>query len=142
MEIWNLVILYVAFLLVILLHELGHLPKSIQWKWWGIFPQAAAIQAGPRLGGLIVNVILFVSVAHFAPTSILIQYMGLIAWGHFMLYAIVGSVVPEPKMSQVNLKTHIFDDVPNEYGFMFILAAIVSYILFQSYYIPILGAIL
>lgn len=139
MDIMNIVMVYIAFLLVVLLHELGHIPKYIKWN-WGIFPHAAAMQARSRLGGLVVNIVLFIAIAYYKPEMLLLQYVGLIAWAHFIVYAVVGSVVPEPR--QVNIKTYIFDDVPNEHGFLFVLSAMVAFLLFQGYYIPIFEAIL
>tara|TARA_Y100000310_G_scaffold108033_1_gene106512 strand:- start:3222 stop:3662 length:441 start_codon:yes stop_codon:yes gene_type:complete len=136
--------LYLAFLVVVHAHELGHRPKRIKWKrFLGIFPySAAAMQSKSRTGGLIVNVILFVTIFAFQSDSILFQYVGLLAWIHFIAYAIFGSILPEMHSSQVNIKTYIFDDVDNKLWWVFIPLAIISYLLFKSYYIPILTKVI
>lgn len=136
MDLQTLIYLYVALYIVILLHELGHIPEKIKFK-FGIIPSAAAMRASSQLGGLMVNVLLFIAVFYYHPSNILLQYLGLISWTHFMIYSVVGSIVPEPKPSSVNISTYVFDDVPNEYGGYFILAAIVTFITLQHYYLPI-----
>lgn len=141
MDIQTIIYLYVAFYIVILLHELGHMPEKIKFK-FGIIPSAAAMRANSRLGGLIVNIFLFSSIFYYAPSNILLQYIGLISWVHFMIYSVVGSIVPEPKPSSVNIATYVFDDVPNEWGGYFILAAIVTFITLQHHYVPILLGVL
>jgi len=134
--------LYLAFLVVVTLHEAGHLPKRIKFFWhWKIIPTAAAMQARSRIGGLLVNVALFSLVFYFKPESMLLQLVGLIAWVHFIFYAIFGSIVPEANPNHVNLKTHIFDDVPNKHAIYYITAALIAIFWMQAYYGPVFQGI-
>ena len=138
----ELVALYVAFVIVVFLHELGHVPKKIKWTSWFPIPSAAAMDAKWRLGGLLMNAILFYWIFTVRPDNILLQFIGAIAWIHFILYAIVGSIIPEPKSWQVNNDTFVWDDVPNEYGYLFIPGAIMLFLYMQDYFIPILKGVL
>lgn len=137
MSIGILIQLYLALLVVITVHEIGHFPKKINFKLFP-FPTAAAIQAKYRLGGLIANVILFSLVFIYRPENIFLQYVGLIAWIHFIIYCVLGSIIPEKKESAVNVKSYIFDDVPNEKAAYFISFSIVSFLVMKSYFLPIL----
>ena len=135
---WLLVIVqfYVAVYAFIILHELGHVPERIKMK-WGLIPNAVAVRAKYRLGGLIINVLVFSLVFYFKPEILILQLVGLIAWAHFIIYSILGSVIPEPKPSQVNTNTYVFDDVPNEYAAWFISAALIVLFLMKDYYFNI-----
>lgn len=140
MDVTTIIYLYIALVIVITLHELGHFPKKIRFKFFP-FPSAAAMQAKYRLGGLIANVIIFSLIFIYRPENVLIQYIGLVAWIHFILYAIFGSILPEKKESRVNIKTHVFDDVPNNKAIYFITGAIISIFVMQEYYVPILAGV-
>jgi hypothetical protein len=136
----TIIYIYVAFLIVVTLHELGHFPQKIKFR-FGIIPSASAMYAKYRIGGLIVNVILFVMVQYYKPENILLQYVGFIAWAHFIIYSILGSIIPEPYESQVDIKTYVFDDVENDYWYFFIGAAILAYYIYYPYYLPILKGV-
>ena len=139
----TIVYLYIALFIVITLHEIGHVPRKIKFSLkYGIFPSAAAMQAKYRLGGLIVNVFLFLLVYYHQPENIVFQYVGLIAWAHFIIYSILGSVFPEPNEKLVNINTYIFDDVPNEYGLYFWVLAGLAFYYLQSYYVPIFQGVI
>lgn len=140
MDITALVQLYIAFLVVITIHELGHFPKRIKFK-LGLIPRAAAMQARFRYGGLIANILLFWVISIKDPSSIFVQYIGLLAWVHFIVYAIFGSFLKESKISNVNIKFHIFDDIPNRLWYIFVPLAAVAFIMFKDYYLPILQGI-
>lgn len=136
----EIVQIYFAILVVIFLHELGHLPKKIKFKLFP--PSAAAMQARSRVGGLVVNVMIFLAVFYYKPENLFLQYMGLFAWGHYIAYAILGSIIPEPKDSQVNIKTYVFDDVDNGKAVYFITSAVLAYFLLKDYYLVVLGGLL
>jgi hypothetical protein len=161
---WTLLLavqLWIAIVIVVTLHEIGHIPKRIKF-YWNIIPSAYADSASWREGGLFVNVLLFYLVYVNQPENVLLQLVGLLAWMHFILYAIVGSIVPEPKDDKrgfsywdrnsngrwdlgepfVNLRTYVFDDVDNGKWYLWIPAAIGSYILFSPYYLPILKGLI
>ena len=95
MEITTVIQLFLAWVIVVYIHELGHFPKKIKFKLFPI-PTASAISARSRLGGLVFNVILFYLIWSFKPSLLLFQFVGLIAWLHFIFYLIMGSIVPEP----------------------------------------------
>lgn len=133
--------LYAALLVVITVHELGHFPEKIRFK-FGILPYAAAIRAKYRLGGLMANIIMFVGIYLWQPENIFLQYVGMISWIHFMLYAVFGSIIPEPDESQVNVNTYVFDDVPNKYAAIFIGLAIASFLLLKDMYLTLLLGLL
>lgn len=139
-SITSIIQMYFAFLVVIFLHEIGHVPEKIKFK---VFPpMAAAMRAKYRLGGLIVNALLFLGIFYYKPESLFLNMIGLVSWVHFILYSIVGSIIPEPKSSQVNISTYVFDDVPNEYWYIFIPLGLYSYIFFNSYFLSILWGLL
>lgn len=153
---------WIAIFIVVTLHEIGHIPKRIKF-YFNIIPSAYADNADWREGGLVVNAVLFTLVALNKPENLLIQLVGLVAWAHFILYATIGSVVPEPRDSRngrfsfwdnnkngkwdpgeplVNLRTYVFDDVNNDYWYLWIPSAIVAYIIFSPYYLPLLQGLI
>jgi hypothetical protein len=136
----ELIQLYAAIWLVILLHELGHIPEKIKFG-KGIIPKAAAMNAKSRMGGLIMNIILFSVIFYMKPEALFLRLLGLVAWAHFIFYAVLGSIIPEKNPKNVNTDTYVFDDVPNELWYIFIPLAIFSFIYFKEYYIPIIGGL-
>lgn len=157
----NFALLWVAFAIVVFLHEVGHFPERIKFR-PGIIPTAAAMKATFAWGGLIVNAILFIFVAYYKPENTLLQYVGLTAWLHFIVYSIIGSFNNEPRRSlrgnfyffdnnrnkrfdrgdrPINTETFVFDDIDNKYAPVFVTAAILSVIAYQAYYVPILRGI-
>ena len=72
------------------------------------------------------------------PENLFFQYVGLISWIHFIIYSILGSIMPEAKPNSVNLSTYVFDDVPNEHALWFILGAIFTFFTMNQYYIPMI----
>lgn len=141
----NIIALYFSVWIVLLLHELGHMPKKIKINNY-IIPSASAIGAPGnllgRLGGLIVNVAIFYLVYYMNPDNFFIKTIGLVAFVHFILYAIFGSIIPEPKPSSVKSSNYVFDDVPNEYWFVFFILAGIFIYYFGQYYYDILVVVL
>lgn len=140
MGIETIIQVYIAFFIVVLLHELGHFPKSIKFK-FGLLPSGSAMNAKYRLGGLIVNAALAIGIYINQPTNTFIQLIGALAWIHLIIYLIVGSFNKEPKDKEVNLATYVWDDVPNEYWMLNIAIAISLIVTLQQYYIPIFQAL-
>jgi len=137
MAIVNWLLMYAALYVFIILHELGHFPGEIKFK-FGILPYAAAMRSYYRLGGLVVNVIIFWSVFYFKPELFFLQALGLIAWLHYLVYVTLGSILPEPRESQVNIKTFIWDDVDNDYSVFFWASVLIFFIGLKDFYIPII----
>jgi len=133
-----LIYIYLAILIVILAHELGHQPKTIKIVKWFPIPIAGAMNAKSRYGGLTVNAALFIAVWYFKPESIFLQLIGLVAWLHFLIYLIIGSFNYEPKLTSYTAQNYIWDDVDNKHWKYAIIIAIISFFAFRTYYIPIL----
>ena len=133
----NLLYIYLAMLIVVLLHELGHRPKKIKIIRLFPIPMGAAYDSASRYGGLIVNAALFTSVFYFKPEYLFLQLVGLVAWIHFIFYAIFGSINYEPKISKSMMKYWVFDDIPNELAFVFIPLGIFTFFYLKNYYILI-----
>lgn len=123
------------------LHECGHIPSKIKLrKLFGIIPYSAdAMSARSRIGGLVVNVILFSYVFYAKPEVLILQYIGLIAWIHFILYSIFGSLIPEPREQDVDIRTYVFDDVDNGKAVYFIGGAILVFLIMKSYYLGMIS---
>jgi len=125
------------------MHELGHFGTPRWKKLFGIIPYSAYSYEGKyRAGGLIANFIMFFFVAKYSPSLVLLQYVGLVAWVHFIFYMIIGSIVPELREEDVNVRTYVFDDVPNGTWWLNIAFAIWTYFMFNDYYVPILRGVL
>ena len=138
-------LLYLASIVVVFLHELGHMPRKIHFTFWP-FPSAAAMHTNGtflnRIGGLIVNAIIFTYVFKTQPEHVFIQYVGLIAWLHFIYYMVFGSFNYEPKENQVNNRTYVWDDVPNESKIINLIIAGYVFWTMYSYYFGIAGGII
>lgn len=139
MDLKTWILLYIAIVLVIFFHESGHRPRRIKFYNFGL--KAAAMESPNRFGGLIFNVVIFTSIYMLKPEQIVLQLMGLVAWIHFIVYMILGSFNYEPKDSQVNIKTYIFDDVPNKTWPINLLLAGLALYLFYGYYSSIILAV-
>lgn len=157
----NLVLVYIAFLIVVLAHELAHFPN----KWdihFGLFnfpqtggvrirllflPEGSSMAAKFQLGGLVMNFVIIYLVYHFKPENLLLQLMGLVSYFHFVLYTFFGSFNPE--LSERTIRKYpfvldfwVFDDVKNDYAFVFVPISIFTLIYFWHFYIPILSHLL
>lgn len=146
-------LLWIAWVIVVYLHEMGHGGKRIKII-WGLIPQGASIEARWKLGGLTINILLAYLVFKYNPRLILFQYVGLLAWAHFILYMILGSFnreIPRKKLIILNFlypkkmskffKTYIFDDVPNELWFIFVPLGIIVFWWMKDFYLPMFGMI-
>ena len=133
--------LYVAIWVVMVLHELGHLPTSLQLKWWGPFPILSAMKAQFRLGGPLVSLLLAIFVARSQTTNPWVAMIGLVAFLHLLLYAIFGSLLPEPRPGQINVKTYVFDDFDNRYAGWFLTGVFVLFFWLWPYYGPFLKGV-
>jgi hypothetical protein len=130
--------LYAAIWLVVLLHELGHFPERIKFN-KGFLPTAAAMNARSRYGGLAMNALIFLGIYYMQPEALFLQLLGLVAWAHFVLYAFFGSIMPETDPTKVNTATYVFDDVPNKYWYIFIPLALLALYYLKDYYLSVLG---
>jgi len=153
----NIALLYAAMIAVVLAHEIGHLPTSFKIN-IGLFripstggirmrllpmPEASAMRSDLRYGGLGMNLLILYLVYHFKPEMLFLQLVGLVSFFHFILYTILGSFNRELNESFVQqhpsvLNWWVFDDIENRYWFISVPLGILVFILFNSYYLPIL----
>jgi hypothetical protein len=151
----TLALFWLAMLIVVYAHELGHGAKRIKIK-FGIIPSGAAYEShqNGKLGGLAVNFLIAYAIFYFKPENILLQYIGLVSWMHFVFYVIFGSFNKEIKRKQLIIwnhkykramqsfwKNHVFDDVPNELWYIFVPLGIIVFWWMKGYYLPILASI-
>ena len=133
MSIETIISIYLALVVVMFLHELGHIPRTIKFKLLPL-PTGVAVNAQSRYGGLIVNFLIAISIMLIEPKIFFIQTIGLVAWAHLIIYLILGSILPERKKG-------ILDDVPNK-PLIMIPLAITIFLLMQEYYLTIIRGIL
>lgn len=133
MDITIILELYVALYIVMILHELGHLPDKINFK-FGILPNASAMNARSRYGGLIVNLAIMLAVSFYNPDNQILIFVGLISWIHFLLYVILGSFIPQASSLNYN---SVLNDVSSEHKYTTLFIAFMIYLIFSPFFIPI-----
>ena len=133
----ELLMAWIALIVTLLAHEVGHLPSSIKLEKLSILPSLSARQANWRYGGLVVNISLAYLVFKHKPENMFFLLVGFFSWVHFTLYAILGSFNYEPKISKALWDVWVFDDVPNKYWYIFIPLGVIAFMLFKDFYIPI-----
>lgn len=152
----TLALLWLAMAIVVFLHEVGHGGRHIKMH-WGLFPSGASMQVPHGLwkfGGLAMNLFLAYIIFYFRPENALLQFIGLLSWTHFILYAILGSInkeIPRKKLIILNykypekmrnfFKLHVFDDIPNELWWIFIPIGILVFWWMKDYYLVIATSI-
>lgn len=114
----NILLLYVASVIVVLLHELGHLPKRIRLV--GLLPPTAVADSALfRSGGVLMDLTIAGLVFYFKPELAFIQYIGAIAFLHGVAYLVLGSILPDKRSG-------VIDDIPNQYWYLAIPAALAA----------------
>lgn len=129
---------YVAMLLTVIAHELGHIGKRIKILRWFPWVEGASYEVRFPYGGLAVNFGIGLAVFLMQPEHIFWQILGFLNWAHFSLYAIFGSFNHEPKVPRYLWKYFIFDDVPNKLWYIFVPMGIFNFILYKDYYLPLM----
>ena len=130
--------LYAAMVATVFVHEFGHQGKQIKIVKWFPWVEGASIEAKYQFGGLIVNFIMGATIFWLNPDNIFLQLFGFLNWLHFSLYTIFGSFNYEPKVPQHLWKYFVFDDVPNSAAVIAVPLGIFNFIIFKSYYIPLI----
>lgn len=139
MSILNLILItYGALLATIIWHELGHFPKKLRMVQWFPWPEANAIDARYRYGGLILNILALFLIFKYQPQNQFLLLFGLFNWVHFILYSIFGSINLEIKYPKWMIGEVVFDDVPNKLAIIFIPLGIVVFWFLKGFYLPIL----
>lgn len=146
-------LIWVAMVIVVYLHEIGHMGENIKVK-LGVIPIGASIRSKYSWGGLAVNLLLAWGIFYYMPENVLLQYIGLVSWIHFILYVIFGSFNPEishkrlivlnylmPQKVSRFLKWYVFDDVPNELWFIYVPLGIIVFWTMKGFYLPIINEI-
>ena len=142
--------LYIAILVVTIIHELGHDLLSdgkiggsgrIKIKKLFPIPQMYSQNARSRYGGLIFNAITAIIIMITEPQIIFLQIIGLISFLYLVLYLITGSILPEPRPSTVP-KNFAFDDIPNKKWPAAVGMAILFIIGLGPYYLEIIKGII
>jgi len=137
----DLAMLWGAFFIVFLLHELGHLPTAgIKIHRWFPLPVMSSRQALSRIGGLVVNLGIVIAVFNYQPENPFLQIIGAVAFFHLIYYLIVGSFYPEPKVPKRFWHLVVFDDVDNNYWYIFVPMALYLIFRYGSFYIEIFRA--
>lgn len=129
---------YLAMLSTVFVHEIGHQGKRIRIERWFPWVEGASFEAKYQFGGLTVNFIMGWLIFILRPEHIFLQLFGFLNWFHFTLYAIFGSFNYEPKVPSHLWRYFIFDDVPNEQKIFWVPAGIFNFLLFQTYYVPLI----
>lgn len=129
--------LYAAIAVVFYLHEIGHFGDKVNFKLGFPLPTAWSYQTRLQYGGLAVNGILFFLVWYYRPELFFLQVIGLIAWTHFIWYAIWGSFNHEPRVPKWLWKYWVFDDVSNEHWWIAVPIAIAVFWYLKEYYIQV-----
>lgn len=133
---------YLAMLATVIVHEFGHQGKSIKIVRWFPWVEGASYEAKYQFGGLIVNFLAGYIIFLIKPENLFLQLFGFLNWLHFSLYAIFGSFNYEPKVPQHLWKYWVFDDVPNNFWYIWVPLGIINFWLFKSYYIPLILSVL
>jgi len=138
----NIIILiqvYLAFLIVVILHEFGHggKPKIVRWI---PLPEGASmnVPSWGRYTGLLVNLIIIFLVFKLKPEMLFLQLIGLMAWLHFIFYVIWGSFNYEPEIPKALQRYFIIDDIPNELWYIAVPIGFYVFYYFRVYYLTML----
>lgn len=132
-----IILLYVAVLVDIIAHEIGHIPrKGIHITSWFPLPAAVAEASVFRYGGLLVNFLIFFLVFKYQPQMLFLKLLGIVSFIHFILYTIMGSINNELKFAKVK------DDIPNDLAYVFIPIGIVTLYYFGPYFLEVIKTIL
>lgn len=134
----KIIFVYVAFFVVELLNKIGHFPKNgIRFE--AIFPLPKAIAYGSRerYGGMIFMWLIAGFVWFYKPGIVLLQIIGLVAWVLFITQAILGSMNFEIPIPRKLIGKIVSEEIPNELWYIFVPAAIITFLLFCCYYLDV-----
>lgn len=133
----NLIILYLATVVVEYLNKMGHFPSRIQFMRFLPLPKARAIGSESRWGGMIIYALLFTSIAMLNPDIFPIKVIGLVAWIMFIAHAILGSINSDIQIPKSLIGKITTEEIPNELWYVFIPLGILAFGLFCWYYISV-----
>lgn len=142
MGLFEIVLLYLAMIITVYLHEVGHFGKTIKIVKWLPIPVGASMSARFRYGGLAMNALVMYLIFKLNPANILMLALGLFNFIHLTLYSIFGSINHEVTYPKSLWKYAVFDDVPNELWFIFIPLGLFMIYLFGPFYLDAAKTIL
>jgi len=126
-------LMYLALILAIYWHEIGHLGKSIYFRSVFPIPVAASVNAKSRYGGLVLNFLAALVIWLVKPANAFIMLFGFMNWLHFVLYMILGSFNRE-RVFMNGLNDFVYDDVNNKYWILNCGLGIAAIVWMGSYY--------
>jgi len=129
--------IYIAITISFYIHEIFHFGDKVHFKFEFPIPKAWSFQSRWQYGGLISNAAIFLAVWYFKPQNIFLQLLGLVNWVFFIWYLFFNSFNFEPKVPQWMWRYVVFDDIPNEYWWLFVPLSIITLLYFMSFYFPI-----
>lgn len=155
MNIQIILIIYGAWLLTIILHEIGHLPLSFKIN-LGLInvphkngicirifpPEGASMVSRSQFGGLLINFLIVYLGFILQPRNLFLQIFILINWIYLMWYLIWGSFNYEPKIPDWMKQYFIMDDIPNELWWVAVPLGIWIFYYFRVYYLTVLMQII
>ena len=142
MELITFVLLYLALLIVMALHELGYSPREVRLQMkYLLIPNFYAYKGDNRLGGIMVLSAIVAGVAYWQPTQTFIQYIGLMAFAYFLALMIYSIFKDKPDISYKNRKKYILDPVPRKSSGWYLLGTILLFALTYQYYWAIIGGL-
>lgn len=136
------VLLYLALLVVMALHEIGYSPREIrlQMKYW-LLPNFYAVKGDHRLGGILMLAAIVLGVALWQPASTFIQYVGLMAFAYGLTLMIYSIFKEKPDISQKARKKYILDPVPKNTSGWYLIGTIIVFAVVYEYYWAIIGGL-
>lgn len=142
MEIITGVLLYLALLVVMALHEIGYSPREVrlQMKYW-LLPNFYAVKGDHRLGGILVLAALTLGMALAQPEILFLQYMGLMAFAYGLTLMIYSIFKEKPDISYKNRKKYILDPVPKRTSGWYLIGTIIVFAVVYEYYWAIIGGL-
>ena len=142
-DLFLIIQIYLAYLLVIFAHELGHMgrPRIVKWA---PLPEGTSMNVPPggRYTGLLVNLFIIYIIFKLKPEMLFLQLMGLLSWIYFIWYVIWGSFNYEPQIPKSLQRFFIIDDIPNELWWIAVPIGIAVFYYFRVYYLNILMQVL
>lgn len=129
---------YLALLATVLVHEFGHRGKKIIIVRWFPWVEGKSLEAKYQYGGLVANFIAALIIYLWKPESLFLQLFGFFNMVHLILYLIFGSFNKEIDYPPRMWKYVVFDDVENDYWFIFVPLGFLIFWYFKGYYLPVI----
>ncbi len=133
----NILGLYAAFVVIMALHELVLAPGRWTLSWNHLLPSMKPSTPSDSYAPLLLDLAIFVSVMVFETTNAIFQYLGIVAWAHFIAFLILGSLISSDKP-----KKAIFPKIGSGDAWIAIPVAIVAFLLTKDYFITLITSMI